>query len=94
MEISRQYQVNFGVQAEVSAMVNVERCGEAKAQEGASANTAESNLEVLRDAMRSVADVDLEKVAAIKQALNCGEIVSDSVALAGSMLAYHGGSDA
>lgn len=94
MEISRQFKAGFSVQAEASAQVNVERPGQAKAPAGALANTAESNLEALQDAMRSLPDVDLDKIAAIKQALQRGEIVSDSVALAGSMLTYHSGSDA
>lgn len=94
MEISRQFKAGFSVQTEAPAQARVERSEQAKAVAGTTGNASESRLEALQDAMRSLPDVDLDKVAAIKQALQRGEIVSDSAALAGSMLAYHSGSDA
>ncbi len=94
MEISRQFKAALNVQTEASTPVNVERASQAKASAGASVNAAPSQLEALQDAMRSLPDVDLDKVAAIKQALQRGEIVGDSAMLAGSMLTYHSGSDA
>jgi negative regulator of flagellin synthesis FlgM len=39
-------------------------------------------------------EVDLERVAALKQALQRGELSSDPAELASSMLAYHRGNDA
>ena len=51
-------------------------------------------LEQMHDALRAMPDIDLDRVAAIKQALQRGEISTDPAALAGSMLAYHRGSDA
>jgi negative regulator of flagellin synthesis FlgM len=48
----------------------------------------------MHDALRAMPDIDLERVAAIKQALQRGEISTDPAELAGSMLAYHRGSDA
>ncbi len=51
-------------------------------------------LEQMHDALRAMPEIDLDRVAAIKQALQRGEISSDPAELAGSMLAYHRGSDA
>jgi len=51
-------------------------------------------LEQMHDALRAMPEVDLDRVAAIKQALQNGEISTDPAELAGSMLAYHRGSDA
>jgi len=94
MEISRQMKAGFSVQSEAPAQAGVERAEQTKAAASASANAVAPRLEALQDAMRSLPDVDLDRVAAIKQALQRGEIVSDSAALANSMLAYHSGSDA
>jgi negative regulator of flagellin synthesis FlgM len=44
--------------------------------------------------MRNLPDVDLDKVASIKQALAQGDISTDAGDLAGSMLTYHSGNDA
>lgn len=94
MEISRQFKAAFSVQTEAPAQVKAERAGPAKAPASSVVSAAESPLEALQEAMRNLPDVDLDKVAALKQALQRGELVSDSAALAGSMLAYHSGSDA
>ncbi|EXF43773.1 FlgM family protein anti-sigma-28 factor [Pseudomonas sp. BAY1663] len=51
-------------------------------------------LEQMHEALRAMPEIDLERVAALKQALQRGEISSDPAELAGSMLAYHRGSDA
>ncbi|GAB6390377.1 flagellar biosynthesis anti-sigma factor FlgM [Stutzerimonas marianensis] len=51
-------------------------------------------LEQMHDALRAMPDVDLDRVAAIKQALQRGEISTDVAELASSMLSYHRGSDA
>lgn len=94
MEISRQLKAGFSVQNEAPAQASAERPQQAKAASGTPTTTVEPRLEALQDAMRRLPDVDLDRVAAIKQALQRGEIVNDSTALAGSMLAYHSGSDA
>lgn len=51
-------------------------------------------LEQMQDALRAMPEVDLDRVAAIRQALQQGEISTDPAELAGSMLAYHRGTDA
>lgn len=50
-------------------------------------------LEKMQQALSAMPDVDTAKVAAIKLALQRGEISTDPVELASSMLAYHRGSD-
>ena len=51
-------------------------------------------LEQMHEALRAMPEVDLDRVAAIKQALQLGEINTDVGALASSMLSYHRGNDA
>ncbi|WP_417781167.1 flagellar biosynthesis anti-sigma factor FlgM [Stutzerimonas xanthomarina] len=51
-------------------------------------------LEQMHDALRAMPEVDLDRVAAIKQALQRGEISTDVGELASSMLSYHRGNDA
>lgn len=93
MEISRQIKPGFSVQSETPGAVKNERPGPA-ATAAAKPVSAEPRLDRLQEALRSLPDIDLDKVAAIKQALQRGEILSDSAALASSMLTYHSGSDA
>lgn len=93
MEISRQIKPGFSVQSETPGVVKSERPGPAAASV-AKPVSAEPRLERLQEALRSLPDIDLDKVAAIKQALQRGEILSDSATLASSMLTYHSGSDA
>lgn len=93
MEISRQIKPGFSVQSEAPVPVQSERPSLAAAPTVKPA-TAEPRLEQLQEALRSLPEIDLDKIAAIKQALQRGEIVSDSAALASSMLSYHSGSDA
>jgi len=96
MEISRQIKPGFSVQGETPGAVKNEGPGPVAAAAAPTAKpaSAEPRLERLQEALRSLPDIDLDKVAAIKQALQRGEIHSDSAALASSMLAYHSGSDA
>jgi negative regulator of flagellin synthesis FlgM len=94
MEISRQIKPGFSVQGEAPVPVQSERPNPAAAAPTAKPATGEPRLEQLQDALRSLPEIDLGKVAAIKQALQRGEIHSDSAALASSMLSYHSGSDA
>ncbi len=51
-------------------------------------------LEQMQEALRAMPEVDLDRVAAIRQALQQGAISTDPAELAGSMLAYHRGTDA
>ena len=51
-------------------------------------------LEQMHEALRAMPEVDLDRVAAIKQALQRGEISTDVGELASSMLSYHRGNDA
>jgi len=54
-------------------------------------------LEQMHEALRAMPEVDLDRVAALKQALAQGELDSDPAALAAlaaSMLSYHRGTDA
>lgn len=92
MEISRHLKPSLNLPSDASAQVQsarVQPSGNARA--GAS---QEPRLEQLQDALRSLPEVDLEKVALLKAALARGELSSDPATLASSMLTYHSGSDA
>lgn len=92
MEISRQFKPAFNVQSETPALSKAERSTSALTA-SAPARSPAPRLEHLQDAMRSLPDIDLDKVAAFKLALQRGDIATDSAALASSMLSYHSGSD-
>lgn len=102
MEISRHTKPGYSVQTdhapteklqpEAAVRTGMELPGSAKAA-GIAPLTGEPRLEQLRAAMRDLPDVDLDRIAAIKQALQRGEIVSDSAALASSMVTYHRSSE-
>lgn len=94
MEISRQLKAGFNVQAEAPAQARVEPAEQPKTTLSSSASAPRPGLEALQQAMRSLPNVDLAKVAIIKLALQRGEFSSDNTALASSMLSYHSGSDA
>ncbi|WP_212632014.1 flagellar biosynthesis anti-sigma factor FlgM [Pseudomonas sp. KB-10] len=92
MEISRHLKPSLNLPSDAPAQVQ-----SARPQPGANVRTSvsqEPRLEQLQDALRSLPDVDLDKVAQLKAALARGELSSDPAALAGSMLTYHSGSDA
>ena len=93
MEISRQIKPGFSVQSDTPGAVKSERPGQT-ATVTAKSVSAGPRLEQLQEALRGLPDIDLDKIAAIKQALRRGEIHSDSAALASSMLSYHSGSEA
>ncbi len=57
------------------------------------APAGELPLEQMQQALRALPEVDMEKVQAIKLALQRGEIPLDVAQLAHSILAYHRGSD-
>lgn len=93
MEISRHLKPSLNLPSDAPAQVQ----GARPQPGGANARTSvsqEPRLEQLQDALRSLPDVDLDKVAQLKAALARGELSSDPAALAGSMLTYHSGSDA
>ncbi|TRO40411.1 flagellar biosynthesis anti-sigma factor FlgM [Pseudomonas sp. ALS1131] len=92
MEISRHLKPSLNLPSDAPAQVQ-----SARPQPGGNARaraSQEPRLEQLQDALRSLPDVDLDKVAQLKAALARGELSSDPAALAGSMLTYHSGSDA
>ncbi|CAD5110214.1 flagellar biosynthesis anti-sigma factor FlgM [Zestomonas carbonaria] len=92
MEISRHLKAGYPVQSE--APVRAERPAQPQAVPAAPAAGDALPLERLQEALRALPEVDLDKVAALKQALQRGELTSDSAALAGSILDYHGGKSA
>lgn len=55
------------------------------------ATTESLPLERLQASLAGAADVDLDRVAAIRQALADGKLSTDLAELAASMLAYHRG---
>lgn len=92
MEISRHLKPSLNPASDGLAQVQ-----SARAQSSGNARgsvSQEPRLEQLQDALRSLPEVDLDKVAQLKAALARGELSSDPAALAGSMLTYHSGSDA
>jgi negative regulator of flagellin synthesis FlgM len=102
MEINRHTKPGYSVQVDHASTEKLQP--EAAARTGmdlsSPANAAGSTpisgrprLEQLQAAMRELPDVDLDRVAAIKLALQRGEIVTDSAALASSMVTYHRGSE-
>lgn len=88
MEISR---INTAAQF---ASSEARRSGEPAAQTTATRRPAATEslpLERLQASFASGSDVDLDRVAAIRQALADGSLSSDPAELAASMLAYHRG---
>jgi negative regulator of flagellin synthesis FlgM len=94
MEINRHLKVGYAVQSEAPKLQQAERAATSRAagDTGAAASSeAPLPLERMQEALRALPDVDLDKVAALRQALQRGELASDSASLAASMLDYHGG---
>lgn len=92
MEISRHFKPSINLPSDTPAQVQG-----ARPQHGESPRstaTSAPRLDELQSALRSMPEVDLDKVANLKAALARGELISDPQALAGSMLTYHSGSDA
>ncbi|MGK8439894.1 flagellar biosynthesis anti-sigma factor FlgM [Ectopseudomonas hydrolytica] len=92
MEISRHLKPSLNLPSDAPAQVQSARVQSSTASRAAA--SAEPRLEQLQQALRSLPEVDLDKVAQLKAALARGELSSDPAALAGSMLTYHSGSDA
>jgi negative regulator of flagellin synthesis FlgM len=92
MEISRHLKPSLNLPSDAPAQVQSARAQSSSASRAAA--SAEPRPEQLQQALRSLPEVDLDKVAQLKAALARGELSSDPAALAGSMLTYHSGSDA
>ncbi|TLX59177.1 flagellar biosynthesis anti-sigma factor FlgM [Stutzerimonas nosocomialis] len=95
MEISRHFKPVLATPVEASGKSRAVEANAASSASQRPAVTAQDlPLEQLQAALRAMPDVDLDKVAAIKQALQRGEISTDPAALASSVMTYHSGSDA
>lgn len=93
MEISRHLKPSLNLPSDAPAPVQSAR-PQPHAGTARSAASDEPRLEQLQSTLRSLPEVDLDKVATLKAAVARGELISDPQALAGSMLTYHSGSDA
>src|SRR5690606_32344531 len=93
MEITSQLTPGYTLPSDATAPTKLDAPTSAKVEASAAAKSTEARLDQLQDAMRSLPDVDMEKVAAAKQALLRGDINTDTAALASSILSYHRGSD-
>lgn len=92
MEITRQLKPALGAAVQSPAPARVS--SRAPAQSGtaqASGSAGALPVEQLQDALGALPDVDLDKVAAIRDALARGEISLDPEALSRSILDFHGG---
>ncbi|MCY1282747.1 flagellar biosynthesis anti-sigma factor FlgM [compost metagenome] len=94
MEINRHFKAGYAVQSEAPSPAKAERPAQPQAAPAAPTAGDALPLEQLQEALRALPEVDLDKVAALKLALQRGELSSDSAALAGSILDYHGGKSA
>jgi negative regulator of flagellin synthesis FlgM len=94
MEITNQLSPSYALPSDAPAPAKLDAPKPTKADASPVAKPTEARLDVLQDAMRSLADVDMDKVAAAKQALLRGDIdTGDTASLASSILSYHRGSD-
>ncbi|QUE76171.1 flagellar biosynthesis anti-sigma factor FlgM [Stutzerimonas stutzeri] len=91
MEISRHFKPAIATPAEPGATRPVAARPTAQP---AARQAGSLPLEQMHDALRAMPEVDLDRVAAIKQALQRGEISTDVGDLASSMLSFHRGNDA
>lgn len=91
MEISRHFKPASVAPSELSATRQV---ASRPAVQPAARQVESLPLEQMHEALRAMPEVDLDRVAAIKQALQRGEISTDVGELASSMLSYHRGNDA
>jgi len=93
MEITSQLTPSYTLASDATAPAKLDAPTPAKAEASTVAKSTEARLDLLQDAMRSLPDVDMDKVTAAKQALLRGDINTDTAALASSILSYHRGSD-
>jgi negative regulator of flagellin synthesis FlgM len=93
MEITSQRTPGYTLPSDATAPAKLDAPTPAKADVSTVAKPTEARLDVLQDAMRSLPDVDMDKVAAAKNALLRGDLSTDIAGLASSILSYHRGSD-
>jgi len=93
MEITSQLTSSYTLPSDATAPAKLDAPTPPKAEANAVAKSTEARLDQLQDAMRSLPDVDMDKVAAAKLALLRGDIITDTAALVSSILSYHRGSD-
>lgn len=91
MEISRHFKPASVTPTELAS---VRQASARPAAQPAARQVESLPLEQMNEALRAMPEVDLDRVAAIKQALQRGEISTNPGELAGSMLSYHRGNDA
>lgn len=91
MEISRHFKPSIATPTDT---VSVRPVSSRPAVQPAARQTETLPLEQMHEALQAMPEVDLGRVAAIKQALQRGEISTDVAELASSMLSFHRGSDA
>lgn len=91
MEISRHFKPASVAPTELAS---VRQASARPASQPAARQVESLPLEQMHEALRAMPEVDLDRVAAIKQALQRGEISTHPGELAGSMLSYHRGNDA
>lgn len=94
MEITRQAKSLFNAQAEAAASAPRKSVAQVGTAAAVGQGATPLPVEQLQEALGQLPEVDLDKVDAIRQALQRGEIAVDSAALSRAMLAYHNGSDA
>lgn len=92
MEITRQLKPALGTPVQNAAAPRASTKASAPgAASQAAGSTGALPVEQLQEALGALPDVDLDKVAAIRDALARGEISLDPEALSRSMLDFHGG---
>ncbi|WP_371367651.1 flagellar biosynthesis anti-sigma factor FlgM [Pseudomonas sp. QL9] len=92
MEITRQLKPALGTPVQTAATSRASTQATAQGATSQATGTAATlPVEQLQDALGALPDVDLDKVAAIRDALARGEISLDPEALSRSMLDFHGG---
>ncbi len=91
MEITRNLKVVPSTPAEATGAAESNPTKKAGTHLAAPKQDAELPLEQMQQSLRAMPDVDLDKVAALKKALQNGELSSDPTELAASMFEYHRG---
>ena len=91
MEITRQLKPVIGAPAQSAAPQRSQREEAARPAAQAPAASGALPLEQVQEALGALPEVDLDKVAAIRDALARGEVSLDPGALSRSMLDFHGG---
>jgi negative regulator of flagellin synthesis FlgM len=92
MEMIRLLRASIPVSTELATQVGTTSAGTGSAVSAIEpVGVVKPGLEAIQQALSIMPQVDLDKVAAIRDALASGEISFDSLALASSMLGYHRG---